>query len=323
MENNPGRRKFIKTGVVTAAGIGILSQTAPCVHAENLFTDITQSTMPKRKLGRTGLQVSVLSIGTGSTTAQVRQPDQAEDVMNRALDLGVNYIDTAPSYGNGISETNIGLVMKERRDEVFLATKTNDRSYDGTLRLFEESLTRLQTDYIDVYQIHGVRTEEDISTALGINGAVRAIERLRDEGAVRYIGITGHRNPEVLHRGISEYDFDTILMTLNAADIHYEPFQNELLHTAIEKDMGIIAMKITAQGRIFNDNGITSMADALGYVLSFPVSTANVGIATIDELEENVRIAREFSEFSKQKMAELEQVTESYYQDSNFFKIHW
>jgi uncharacterized protein len=167
MENNRDRRKFIKTGVAAAAGIGILSQTAPCVHAENLFTDITRSTMPKRKLGRTGLQVSVLSIGTGSTTAQVRQPDQAVDIINRALDLGVNYIDTAPSYGNGISETNIGLVMKERRDEVFLATKTNDRSYDGTLRLFEESLKRLQTDYIDVYQIHGVRVEEDITGALG------------------------------------------------------------------------------------------------------------------------------------------------------------
>jgi uncharacterized protein len=126
-----------------------------------------------------------------------------------------------------------------------------------------------------------------------------------------------------LRRGISEYDFDTILMTLNAGDIHYEPFQNGLLHTAIEKDMGIIAMKVTAQGRIFKDDGITSMADALGYVFSFPVSTANVGIATIDELEENVRIARDFSEFSQHKMAGLEQLTESYYQDSNFFKIEW
>jgi len=323
MGNNRDRRKFIKTGVAAAAGIGILSQTAPCVHAEDLFTDITRSTMPKRKLGRTGLQVSVLSIGTGSTTAQVRQPDQAVDIMNRALDLGVNYIDTAPSYGNGRSETIIGAVMKERREEVFLATKTHDRSYDGTLRLFDESLKCLQTQYIDLYQIHGIRDEEDFRESIKKNGAVRAIERLRDEGAIRYIGITGHRNPEALQRAISEYDFDTILMTLNAGDIHYGPFQKELLQTAIEKDMGIIAMKITAQGRIFKDNGITSMADALGYVLSFPVSTANVGIATIDELEENVRIAREFSEFSKQKMAELENLTESYYLDSNFFKIEW
>ncbi len=323
MGNNQDRRKFLKTGVATAAGIGILSQAGTFTDAEKLLANVTRSTMPKRKLGKTGFNVSLFSLGSGSRTAQVRRQEDAVEVITRALDLGVNYIDTAPTYGDGRSETNIGVVMRERRDEVFLATKTQDRSYDGTLRLFEESLNRLQTDYVDLYQVHGVRVEDDITSALGRNGAVRAIERLRDEGAVRYIGITGHRDPDVLHRGISEYDFDTILMTLNAADIHYEPFQKELLRTAVEKDMGIVAMKVTAQGRIFKDNGITSMADALGYVFSFPVSTANVGISTTGELEENVRIARDFTEFSQQKLAKLEQLTESYYRDPNFFKIEW
>jgi len=323
MGNNQDRRNFLKTGFVTATGIGVLSQAGTFTNAEKLLADVARSTMPKRKLGKTGFKVSLFSLGSGSTTAQVRQQEDAIEIINRALDLGINYIDTAPTYGNGASETNIGLVMRERRDEVFLATKTQDRSYDGTLRLFEESLNRLQADYVDLYQIHGVRTEDDITNALNRDGAVRAIERLRDEGVVRYIGITGHRDPDVLRRGISEYDFDTILMTLNAGDIHYEPFQKELLRTAVEKDMGIVAMKVTAQGRIFQDNGITSMADALGYVFSFPVSTANVGIATIDELEENVRIARDFTAFSQQKLVNLEQLTESYYRDSNFFKIDW
>ncbi len=323
MGNNQDRRNFLKTGFVTATGIGVLSQTGTFTNTEKLLADVARSTMPKRKLGKTGFNVSLFSLGSGSTTAQVGQRENAIEIINRALDLGVNYIATAPTYGNGVSETNIGLVVRERRDEVFLATKTQDRSYDGTLRLFEDSLNRLQTDYIDLYQIHGVRVEVDIISALGRNGAVRAIERLRDEGAVRYIGITGHRNPDVLLRGISEYDFDTILMTLNAGDIHYKPFQKKLLRSAIEKDMGIIAMKVAAQGRIFQDNGITSMADALGYVFSFPVSTANVGIATINELEENVRIARDFTEFSQQKLANLEQLTKSYYHESNFFKIDW
>ncbi len=323
MGNEQNRREFLKTGVTTAAGISILSHGSVITNTEKLFAEITRNTMPKRKLGKTGFYVSLFSLGTGSTTAQVGQRENAIEIINRALDLGVNFIDTAPTYGNGVSETNIGLVMRERRDDVFLATKKQDRSYDGTLRLFEDSLKRLQTDYIDLYQVHGVRIEEDIISALSRNGAVRAIERLRDEGAVRYIGITGHRNPDVLLRGISEYDFDTILMTLNAADIHYEPFQKALLRTAAEKDMGIVAMKVTAQGRIFQDNGITSMADALGYVFSFPVSTANVGIATIDELEENVRITRDFTEFSQQKLANLEQLTKSYYRESNFFKIEW
>jgi uncharacterized protein len=317
------RRKFIKAGIAAAAGIGFLPQAGRLAGIEELFAGVTRNTMPKRKLGKTGFNVSLFSLGSGSRTAQVGKEKDSTEVISRALDLGVNYIDTAPSYGNGTSESNIGVVMKERRGEVFLATKTNDRSYDGTLRLFEQSLNRLQTDYIDVYQVHGVRTDDDIKNALSRNGAVRAMERLRDEGAIRYIGITGHRDPDVLQRGISEYEFDTVLMTLNAADIHYVPFQKELLQTAVEKDVGIIAMKVTAQGRIFRENGISSMSEALGYVFSFPVSTANVGIQTIDELEENVRIAREFNDFSRQKLAELEELTESYHRELNFFKIEW
>lgn len=317
------RRSFIKTTAATAAGIGLMTNRKLAAAAEVLSVKLMRNVMPKRSLGKTGFDVGLFSLGGEATVQQRGRQQDAAEIINRAIDLGVNYIDTSPTYGGGGSEANIGTVMKDRRGEVFLATKTHDRSYDGTLRLFEESLKRLQTDYIDLYQVHNVRIAEDVDGALSRDGAVRAIERLRDEGAVRYIGITGHRDPEVLLRGIREYTFDTILMSLNAADIHYRPFQTDLLAAAVEKEMGIIAMKVPALGRIFRDDGITSMAEALGYVYSFPVSTAIIGISTVAELEENAAIARNFKPFAREEMTRLEELTGPYYRDPNFFKFHW
>jgi uncharacterized protein len=317
------RRRFIKSSAATAAGLGMMTPGRLTHTAEALTLKIMKDGMPKRNLGKTGYDVGLFSLGGEATVEQRGRPEDAEEIIHRAIDLGVNYIDTSPTYGGGGSETNIGSVMRTRRDEVFLATKTHDRSYDGTLRLFESSVQRLKTDRIDLYQVHNVRVDSDITEALGKNGAVRAIERLRDEGSVRYIGITGHRDPDVLLRGIRGYDFDTLLMSLNAADIHYKTFRTQLLQTAVEKGIGIIAMKVTGIGRIFRDDGITSMEQALGYVYSFPVSTAIVGISTVAELEENVRIARNFKPYSPEEMSHLEERTRPYYREPNFFKFYW
>ncbi len=222
--------------------------------------------MPKRSLGRTGFQVGLFSLG-GEATVQIRERrDEAVEIIHRALDLGVNYIDTAPTYGGGGSEENIGEVMRSRREEVFLASKTGNRTYDGTMRLIEQSLERLQTDYLDLYQLHNVRVDSDLDQALGQDGAIRALEQLKEEGVVRHLGITGHKDPKILLRGIREYEFDCLLMSLNAGDPHYLPFQETLLETAVEKEMGIIAMKVTAVGRIFQKGGLDSMEQALGYV---------------------------------------------------------
>lgn len=317
------RRSFIKLTAVTAGGISALPHNRLKSAMEIIADKILKEGMPKRTLGKTGYNISLFSLGGEAAVQNNARSQDAAEIIHRAIDLGVNYIDTSPTYGAGGSEINIGIVMKERRDAVFLATKTHDRSYDGTMRLFEESLRRLQTDYIDLYQIHNVRVRNDVTRALGRNGAVRAMERLRQEGSVRFIGITGHRDPDVLLKGIREYEFDTILMSLNAADIHYKPFQKDLLQTAVEKEMGIIAMKVPALGRLFKDEGITSMRQALGYVYSFPVSTAIVGISSVRELEENIKIARDYEPYSKEEIEKLERLTESYYREPNFFKLHW
>ena len=282
-----------------------------------------QKIVPRRNLGKTGFSVSLYSLGGESTVEQSARADEAEAIINRAIDLGVNYIDTAPAYGSGGSESNIGRVMAYRRDEVFLASKTPDRTYDGTMRQLENSLKRLRTDHLDLYQLHNMRTADDLSRAFAENGAVRALEELKSQGVIRFAGITGHKDPDLLLQGIRQYPFDCLLMSFNAGDIHYAPFQEKLLHEAVKLEMGIIAMKVTAVGRIFRENGLSTMKQALGYVFSFPVSTAIVGISNVAEVEENARIAAEFIQLSAEELKQLEALTGAYADEANFFKHQW
>lgn len=279
--------------------------------------------LPKRLLGKTGFSVSIYSLGGEATIESSDRTEEAEAIINRALDLGVNYIDTAPAYNLGGSESNIGRVMKHRREEVFLATKTGSRSYSGTMRQVEKSLSRLQTDYLNLYQLHDMQTEDDLKKVLAEDGAIKALEELKSEGVIRHIGITGHKDPKLLLSAITEYPFDGILFSLNAGDVHYRSFKENLLPEAVSQNLGIIAMKVTAVGRIFRKNGLVSMEQALGYTLSHSVSTAIVGITNLAELEENVRIAAAFKPYTEEELTKLESLTEPYADEANFFKYHW
>jgi len=305
------------------AGLGITGIEAAPVQGAVSANDLGSQGMPRRKLGRTGHQVSIFSLGGEATVQQAGRRDEAVAIIEKALDLGVNYIDTSPTYGGGGSESNIGQVMARRRKEIFLASKTHDRTYDGTMRLIEQSLKRLQTDYLDLYQVHNVRVSDDVDQALGRQGAVRAMEKLKSEKVIRNIGITGHKDPDVLIRGITRHDFDTVLLSLNAGDIHYRPFQEHLLEKAAEKQMGIIAMKVTAVSRILKPGGAVSMQEALGYTLSFPVSTAIIGISSVEQVKENARIAREFKSFPGIELARIEDKVRPHQDQANFFKHYW
>jgi hypothetical protein len=277
----------------------------------------------KRQLGKTGVMVSLFSLGGEAAIEKRDQPHAAETIINHALDLGVNYMDTSPTYGDGGSEENIGRVMAYRRQDVFLSTKTHDRTYDGTMRLLESSLTRLQTDHLDMYQIHDIRQPEDLETIFDHDGALRAVTELKDQGVIRFLGITSHKVPDVLLEGIRRYPFDCVLCALNAGDIHHAPFTKELIWEASKRDMGIIAMKVTAVGRIFKEGGLTSMQQALGYTCSYPISTAIVGVSNVQQVEENVAIATDFKPFTELEMRQLESLTAPYAYDANFFKHEW
>jgi uncharacterized protein len=322
MSQNDGRRSFIKKGLTTAAGIGLFSQSGTLTKAQKLAARITGNAMPKRKLGKTGYDVSLFGLGGQATLEQPGKLYEAVEIINSAVDLGVNYIDTAAFYGGGISEMYIGEVMQYRRDEVFLATKSHNRGYSGTMQLIEQSLQRLKTDYVNLYYLHDVRTQAHLNSIFSPNGAINAFEELKSDGIVNFIGISGHYDPTILKKAIEQYDFDCILMALNAADVHHLPFQYDLLDAAIKRNLGIIAMKIPARGRMFQggDNGITSMEQALRYVYSFPISTAIVGIDTIEQLEENVDITQSFQKYSEQELYNIEQLTAHYYQHASWYK---
>ena len=310
MPANFNRRDFLLTSVTGAAALAFPSHAA---------ADAVPP-MPERPFGRTGYRVRIFSLGGQATLEKPNTHDESVAIINRAIDLGVNYIDTAAAYGRGISQTYIGDVMKTRRREVFLASKTHDRTRDGALRLLEQSLKLLQTDHLDLWQLHNISRTEQLDTIFGKDGAIEAMRQARDQKLVRFLGMTGHYDPDVLLDGIGRFDFDTILMALNPADRHFLSFQEKLLPEANRRQMGVTAMKIPARGRMFREGGLTSMKDAMSYTLSQPVSTIIVGCDNIKQLEENVRIAQQFRQLNSAELARIEAAVASYARDAAFFK---
>jgi aryl-alcohol dehydrogenase-like predicted oxidoreductase len=261
-----------------------------------------RGTIPKRPLGKTGRQVTVFGLGGLFTVARHDRHDEAVEIVNRAIDLGVNYIDTSALYGNGASELNIGTVMRERRDEVFLASKSHDYTYDGTMALVQQSLRRLQTGYLDLYQHHFLGELGQLEQLRQKNSARQAFERLRDDGVIRHIGVTGH-SARVLADALNDYPYDCALITLNAARAVMDDPEDldRFFRLAQEREVGVIAMKVVARGALIELRlGIRQL---LPYVLSYPVSTALVGISDLSHLEENVRIASVFEPLGEEEMA--------------------
>lgn len=267
-------------------------------------------------------------------------------IVERALDLGVNYIDTSSIYGGPMrwSEQYVGKVMAKRRNEAFLATKTKERTRDGSMQMIHKSLELLQTDHIDLWQLHDVGTQYDVDQIFAKGGAMEALLEMQQQGVVRFLGITGHYRPESLMECIRRHDFDCILMAMNAADPHHYSFNDQLLPLAVEKQMGIIGMKIPGRGRILSSwnpppidvqkhswegmtiqtssSGTLNMREAMYYTLSRPVSTVIIGCDTIPQLEENVQLARDFTPISDKHAGELVAKAEPCAKPSLFFRFY-
>jgi len=316
-DSNISRRDFVKVGAAGAAGMAI---GGGCGTVDASSETQSPPPMPERPLGSTGHNVRLFSLGGQATIEQPGTEEESLAIINRAIDLGVNYIDTAAAYGRGISQTYIGKVMKDRRDEVFLATKTHNRTRDGSLALLEQSLELLQTDHLDLWQLHNITSTDQLDTIFGADGAIHAMTQAREQGIVKNLGITGHYDPDVLLDGINRFDFDTILMALNPSDPYLHPFMDTLLPAANEKGMGVIAMKLPARSRIFREGGITHIKQAMTWVLSQPVSTCIIGCDNVAQLEENVAVAANFQPLNSAQMKEIEALTESYAAEASFFK---
>jgi aryl-alcohol dehydrogenase-like predicted oxidoreductase len=313
------RRDFMKVTGAGTAGVA-LGTSVPRVEASEVAHPTAPPPMPERPLGRTGHNVRLFSLGGQATLEQAGTLDESMEIINRAIDLGVNYIDTAAAYGRGISQKYIGEVMASRRQEVFLATKTHNRTYDGSMQLLEQSLESLQTDRLDLWQLHNISRTEQLDQIFADDGAIHALLKAREEGIVRHLGITGHANPDVLMDGLSRFDFDTILLALNPSDRYHRPFLDRLLPMANEQELGVIGMKIPARGRIFREGGLTSMKEAMTWTLSQPISTVIIGCDDVKQLEENISIAAEFKALNSAQMASVEAKLADYPMDASFFK---
>jgi len=336
------RRDFLRIGGIAAAGL--LGRSAPAQTPGAPSNPVTARAMPTRNLGRTGYKVGIFSLGGQAALERGHNEAVAVPLVERALDLGVNYIDTSSIYGGPErwSEQYIGQVMKRRRSEAFLASKTKERSRDGSLRMLEKSLELLQTDHLDLWQLHDIGEPEDVAAVFGKGGAMEALIQARDQKMVRYLGVTGHFRPEPLAEAIRRHPFDTILMAVNAADKYHFSFMETLLPLAVEKQMGIIGMKVPARGRLLQTwtppdlehqrhswegaviaktPGTLTMREAMYYSLSLPVGTVIIGCDSIQQLEENLALARDFTPLSEQQMAALADRAQPVSKQALFFRF--
>lgn len=269
--------------------------------------------MQKRRFGRTGLQVSI--VGFGGTWISELSKDQAVSVVRRAFDLGINYFDTAKLDGD--SEEKIGAALKDVRDKCVIATKTGSRTKHESLEDFKSSLRRLQTDKLDIIQLHGIDDEKTLAKAMGSDGVLQTCKKARSEGYVDYIGITGHK-PRVLVKAIESNEFDAVLVPLN---IVTRQAAEELLPAAKEHDVGVVIMKpLSAKtsnlitclynpslSLISNEPELKALlgqdcnsmvSSALRYVLSQDIAATIPGLRSIGEVESAVRVGENFKDLT-------------------------
>lgn len=253
---------------------------------------------PQRELGKTGIRVPLIGYGTAPLGKTDKIPqEKGVAALHHAIDSGITYLDTSPDYG---SEPVVGEVMKERRDEVFLATKINNRSREWVRRELETSLEKLQTDHVDLIQVHAVNAWADLEMVLAPDGALKELEKAREEGLVRFIGITGHARPDILGHALEQYPFDTVLVALGMADRLVTSPETFCLPKAVERNTGVIAMKVFGHGE-FQDRNL-----ALRYSLGLPgVSLAILGMDSVQHIDENVEIAANFQPLSEEEEIRL------------------
>ena len=276
--------------------------------------------LPRRPFGRTGIDVPILAFGSGSRFVAYETDEEALSVLSRAIDLGMTYIDTAHSYGDGKSEQRVGQLMPARRKDVGLATKLSARTADDGRRQLELSLKRLQTDRLDVLHIHALADRDDLAAIEAKDGVLEALMEAREQKIARFVGITGHADPVAMKEALERHDFDCAQMALNLARARMNwnddgeaeaiamgdgSFEALALPVANAKGMGVIAMKIFGQEQLV---GRASIRELIYYALSLPVSLASLGMPKPEMLEENVALGRSFQALPEPEMRRLRTV---------------
>jgi hypothetical protein len=302
MDEKVSRREFLEKGGKVVGVVAAIPSLMPSSAAG------AAAAMPQRTLGRTGVKVSILAMGCGSRFLQY-PADQATSVLEKAVGLGITYLDTAVSYGNGESETRVGRFLATRRRDVFLATKipTDARTRDAALRQVEASLKRLQTDHVDLLHLHGLGDAADLAKIEAPDGALKALYELRDQKVARFVGMTSHTDGAVMATAIERHDLDCVQMAMNPS--RALRFEELALPAANRKKLGVILMKVTGQDKLLAP-GKADAASLLRYAWSLPISTAVCGMPKLEFLEANVAAARAYA--SPLAPAEMDRLRQQY-----------
>lgn len=291
------RRTFLSS--TTMAGVVMSGFAAGADAAES--KTIKAGDIPKRIFGKTGEKLTI--IGQAGGRFPMISFEEAKAITLRAYELGVNYFDTARIYWNGRSEEVYGAVLPPFRKNIFLTSKSPVRDRKGAEADLEKSLRALKTDHLDLWQIHQVSTMDEVNQVFAPGGAIEAFEAAKKAGKCRFIGFTGHHDPEVHLAMLKNYDkYDTILMPLHPADPSYLSFEKSVLPVAVERGLGIQGMKSTANSKLLHS---ITVRDCISYVLSLPVHCLAVGCTTLGQIEDDVRIAQQFKPLDADKMAAL------------------
>jgi uncharacterized protein len=263
--------------------------------------------VPRRPLGRTSLEVSALGIG-GYHLGSANSDSEATQIVNEALDAGVNFFDNAWEYHQGLSEERLGRALKGKRDRAVVMTKvcTHGRDKKVAMRQLEESLTRLQTDHLDVWQIHEVIYENDPDMIFAANGAAEALLEAKQQGKVRFLGFTGHKDPSIHLKMLShDFPFDTVQMPLNCLDATFRSFETGVLPEVNRRGMAALGMKsLGGSGELVREGAVV-VSMGLRYAMSLPVAVTVSGIDSLDVLHQNLEVARGFQPLSAAEMQAL------------------
>ncbi|HXW69376.1 MAG TPA: aldo/keto reductase [Dissulfurispiraceae bacterium] len=245
----------------------------------------------------------MLGLGGEGILRTTGHEKEAYALINRAIDLGINYFDSAKAYAG--CESYHGKALGERRKSIFLAGKSHARDKKGALAHLHDTLKTIKTEHLDLWQMHDMRTTRDIEEVTAPGGALQAFREAKEKGLVRFIGVTGHEDPSILRQCIDLADFDTVLMPVNPAEPLYRSFITELLPYSVEKGMGIIAMKVYFRGLVTRIPNVSTPEAFYRFSLSHSVTTAIIGCDTIAELEENIGYAHSFSSLNKSETESL------------------
>jgi uncharacterized protein len=304
-EPDLSRRKFLQGAAIMGA--------SPLIPSRALSTSDTippqspEGAVPKKSLGRTGVQVSTLGLG-GYHLGSVSTDQAASEIVAKALDHGIDFLDNAWEYHDGLSEERMGRALKGKRQNAFLMSKvcTHGRDKKVAMRMLEESLRRLQTDHLDLWQIHEVIYENDPEMIFAPGGAAEALLDAKKQGKVRFVGFTGHKDPEIHLRMLDhDFPFDTVQMPLNCFDATFRSFETRVLPEATRRGIAVLGMKsLGGSGEMVRHGGITAQ-QGLRYAMSLPVATTISGIDSMEVLDQNLAVATNFQPFTAAELKEL------------------